>query len=58
MVQKTGWSYLTEWVRAWKQKRPVRYCAVICDDCHEVIGWESPIDYKPDLGLQSRGVYR
>lgn len=28
----------------WKRK----YCAVICFNCKEIIGWESPEDYWPN----------
>ncbi len=26
----------------WKQP----YCAVICHSCKNIVGWESPVDYK------------
>lgn len=40
-VQRTGWSLLVERFRAWRQKREVEYCAVICHACKEIVGYES-----------------
>jgi hypothetical protein len=33
-------SSLIETIRAWWQKRKPRYCAVICWECKDIVGWE------------------
>jgi len=40
-VQKTGLALLYEKLMAWYQKREPRYCAVICDECKDIVGHES-----------------
>lgn len=39
-VQKTGFSLLLERWRAWREKREMRYCAVICWKCKEIVDYE------------------
>jgi hypothetical protein len=39
-VQKSGWSLLVERWRAWRKKRPLRYCALICWTCKEIVDYE------------------
>lgn len=40
LVQKTGIGFLVELWRAWREKRPARYCALICWDCKEIVDYE------------------
>jgi len=42
MVQRRGISLIVERFRAhWKNEHP-RYCAVICEECKEIVGYEAP----------------
>ncbi len=34
-IVQRGW----QWWRPWR-RRPERYCAVICDRCQHIVGWE------------------
>ena len=67
-IQKTGWSLWWTRVVSWLRGtgRP-KYCAVICDVCWDIVGYEAPTEEKrpglfrietEDLDRSSPPVYK
>ena len=42
MVQKAIFSNAIEYLKRWWNKEIWRYCAIICNDCCEIVGYEAP----------------